>query len=108
MPTHVQRVEKFASRSRAYICISRNVWTSTSTSVNPKQHIMPDQNTYDTTPSVIKQELLFQEIERLLKDFKCNRAVIDFDSAFINAELRYGSMHRLRVSDSDRVNQMNS
>ena len=56
---------------------------------------MPDQirmHTDDSTPSVVKQELLFKEIESLSKDLKCHRAVIDFDSAFVNAELRYAQI----------------
>ena len=57
-----------------------------------------DQNTDDSTPSVVKQELLFKDIESLSKDFKFHRAVIDFDSAFINAELRYAQIEGNRMN----------
>ena len=34
-----------------------------------------------------KQELLYPEIERISKSFKCHRCVLDFDLGFVNSVL---------------------
>lgn len=35
-----------------------------------------------------QQPLLYNEIERLMKDFKVHRCALDFDRGFVNAELK--------------------
>ena len=35
-----------------------------------------------------KQQVLYSEIERLMKDFKVHRCALDFDRGFVNAELK--------------------
>ena len=86
-----ERIEKFASRARAYICTYHHL-DQQQRKIQAALDAGSDQNTDDSTPSVVKQELLFKEIESLSKDLKCHRAVIDFDSAFVNAELRYAQI----------------
>jgi hypothetical protein len=86
-----ERIERFASRARAYIC-TYHYLDQKQRKIQAALDAGSDQNTDDTTPFAVKQELLLVEIESLSKDFKCHRAVIDFDSAFINAELRYAKV----------------
>ena len=63
-----ERVQKLAARARAYICT----------------YFYLDQRSVDIpdgSPLSQKQELLFAEIERLMKDFKVHRCALDFDRA---------------------------
>jgi hypothetical protein len=86
-----ERVEKFALRAWAYICTYHHL-DQQQRKIQLALDVGSDQNTDNSTPSVVKQELLFKEIESLSKDLKCHRAVIDFNSTFINAELRYAQI----------------
>ena len=84
-----ERIEKFASRARAYICTyhyleqqqQQSVAAAVAATASSLTHVTP-------IPTHIKQELLFSEIERLKKDLKCHRCVLDFDSRFVHSELR--------------------
>jgi hypothetical protein len=84
-----ERIEKFASRARAYICTyhyleqqqQQSVAAAVAATACSLTHVTP-------IPTHIKQELLFSEIERLKKDLKCHRCVLDFDSRFVHSELR--------------------
>ena len=88
-----QKIEKFASRARAYIC------SSTHHHLNQEQKKQAaeagaDQNSVSNTRSTIpvagipppKQELLYSEIEWLMKAFKGHRCALDFDRGFVNSE----------------------
>ena len=44
-----------------------------------------DDNTFYTAH---KQQLLFKEIERLMKKFRTHRCALDFDQGFVKAELK--------------------
>ena len=46
-------------------------------------------NNEDGSSSIVakKQQLLYSEIERLMKNFKVHRCALDFDRGFVNAEL---------------------
>jgi hypothetical protein len=92
-PVHVltkERVEKFASRARAYICTYHHLeqqhqLAAPATASTDKE----DQNSSAAAPSVSpKQELLYTEIERLMKAFKGHRCTRDFDRGFVDSELR--------------------
>ena len=77
------RIEKFASRARAYICTYHHLQQqSASTPCST--------NTDEPVPIVAKQELLYNEIERLMKAFKGHRCALDFDRGFVNSELKKG------------------
>ena len=82
-----ERVSKFAARARACICTyyhfsrdEENVLESDSFDVR------------SSTPRAInkseKQQLLYREIERLMKKFKTHRCALDFDQTFEKAELK--------------------
>jgi hypothetical protein len=92
-----QRIEKFASRARAYICTYHHL--------NQEQkkraaEAGADQNSVSNTGSTTpvagipppKQELLYSEIERLMKAFKGHRCALDFDRGFVHSELRNAKM----------------
>ena len=73
------RIEKFASRARAYIC--------TYYYLEQRSALVPG-NTVGHLACVVKQELLCREIERLTKAFKGHRCALDFDHGFVNSELK--------------------
>jgi hypothetical protein len=67
------RIEKFALRARAYICTYHHLEqqvqsgpTAAATGIDPIA-VLP------------KQELLYTDIERLMKAFKGHRCALDFD-----------------------------
>ncbi|KAI2503816.1 hypothetical protein MHU86_10621 [Fragilaria crotonensis] len=76
------RIEKFAARARAYICtyhyLDQKLEEANSAAAG----------THATMPSHMKQELLYNEIERLMKAFKGHRCALDFDRGFVNSQLR--------------------
>ncbi len=80
------RVEKFASRARAYICTYHHLEQS---------RAAPAAATVVVPPVVVlpKQELLYTEIERLMKAFKGHRCALDFDRGFVNLELKKEEAH---------------
>ena len=71
------RIDKFSARARAYIC----------TYYNYLDKIKSAAADVDALPG-IKEELMYKEIERLVKAFKGHRCALDFDRGFINSQLR--------------------
>ena len=74
------RIEKFAARARAYICT---------------YHHLDQQQQIDTddvvaapadTSAPKKQELLYNEVQRLMKAFKGHRCALDFDCGLVNSQ----------------------
>jgi hypothetical protein len=89
-----QRIEKFASRARAYICTYHHLEQQHQHASAP---VIEDPNSSPTASSLssvapipphTKQELLYSEIERLMKAFKGHRCALDFDRGFIHSELK--------------------
>jgi hypothetical protein len=74
----IERVRKFAARARAYICT---------------YYCLAPRLADDDGSGMVaeKQQLLFTEIERLMKDFKVHRCALDFDRGFVNGELKQRS-----------------
>ena len=80
------RIEKFAARARAYICTYHHL----------EQQKHAGGAGPDNTDDVLEnngdppkqQELLYSEIERLMKAFKGHRCALDFDRGFVHAELK--------------------
>ncbi|KAI2509788.1 hypothetical protein MHU86_4641 [Fragilaria crotonensis] len=84
-----ERIEKFASRARAYICTYHHLQQEhqkLATAAVANQ----DLNAVAQTMSAVvpNQQLLFPQIERLKKALKTHRCVLDFDSGFVHSELR--------------------
>jgi hypothetical protein len=79
-----ERICKFAARARAYICTYYCIAENTAAGASG------GSNTSNTSNSMVteKQQLLYSEIERLMKDFKVHRCALDFDRGFVNAELK--------------------
>ncbi|KAI2491822.1 hypothetical protein MHU86_22728 [Fragilaria crotonensis] len=78
-----ERVSKFAARARAYIC--------TYYLLSHREEEDPNAADERHVPSIHishKQQLLYKEIERLMKQFKTHRCALDFDQGFVKAELR--------------------
>ena len=90
------RIEKFASRARAYICTYhhplqvQSAPAVASTGVDPIA-VLP------------KQELLYTKIERLMKAFKGHRCALDFDRGFVNSELKEEATRETNQDDDDEV-----
>ncbi len=89
-----QRIEKFASRARAYICTSyHHLYQEQKRAAAEHEDSNSASNANSTfpvagIPSHIQQDLLYSEIERLSKAFKGHRCAIDFDSGFVQSDLR--------------------
>ncbi len=76
-------VEKFSARARAYICTYHHH------DLQELQRHGSDTTLENTTPNARpKQELLYNDIERLRKAFKSHRCALDFDSGFVNSTLK--------------------
>jgi hypothetical protein len=77
-----ERICKFAARARAYIC--------TSYFLAAKDDARRDDEESNDAPLIVgkPQQLLYTEIERLMKDFKAHRCALDFDRGFVSAELK--------------------
>ena len=75
------RIEKFAARARAYICTYYHL--------DQQQQIHTDDVAAAPSDACCpkKQELLYNEIERLMKAFKGHICALDFDSGFVNLQL---------------------
>ncbi len=92
------RIEKFASRARAYICTYYHL---------DQKHQLEELHfaqSIDTTSchppiQITKQELLYNEIEKLSKALKGHRCALDFDSGFINSQLKEATT--IDVSNED-------
>jgi hypothetical protein len=63
---------KFAARARAYICTYYCL-------ENADQQVVNEEK---------KQVFSFDEIQKLMKDFKAHRCALDFDRGFVTAELK--------------------
>ena len=76
-----KRVCKLSARARAYICtyyqLAKTTEAGASGGSNSTNSLVTEQ-----------QPLLYNEIERLMKDFKVHRCALDFDRGFVNAELK--------------------
>ena len=75
------RIEKFASRACAYICTYHHLEQVQSAPAVASTGV-------DPIAVLPKQELLYTEIERLMKAIKCHRCALDFDRGFVNLELK--------------------
>ena len=83
------RVEKFASRARAYICTYHHLEQKSQQNKAADAIAVDENSTSDAAPAgALKQELLYSEIERLMKAFKGHRCALDFDRGFVNSELK--------------------
>ena len=80
------RIQKFAARARAYICTYHHLDQTTRIEEHDSDAASPDTSATPTHHP--KPELLFTEIERLMKAFKGHRCVLDFDRGFVNSELK--------------------
>jgi hypothetical protein len=80
-----ERIEKFASRARAYSCTYHH-------NVEQQKQQAAILAATDENSAVMsapkRQELLYTEIERLSKAFKGHRCALDFDRGFVNSELK--------------------
>ena len=78
---HKTRICKLSARARAYICTYYQLAKTTEAGASGGS---------DTNNSLVteQQPLLYNEIERLMKDFKVHRCALDFDRGFVNAELK--------------------
>ena len=76
-----ERIRKFAARARAYIC---TYYCLANTSAAGASGGSNTSNSMVTE----KQQLLYNEIERLMKEFKVHRCALDFDRGFVHAELK--------------------
>ena len=86
-----ERIRKFASRARAYICtyyyLSQVEGGNNRTDNRNNSHgDAPPGDVACCVPE--KQQLLFKEIEKLMKHFRTHRCALDFDTRFVLAALR--------------------
>jgi hypothetical protein len=58
-----ERIEKFASRARAYICTYQHHLDQQQRKIQAALDAGSDQNTDNSTPSVVKQEFLFKGLK---------------------------------------------
>jgi hypothetical protein len=87
------RIRRFAARARAYICTYYYLGKKTAAGASGGTN----NSLVTEEPQLVtkEQQLLFSEIERLMKDFKVHRCALDFDRGFVNAELK-------RAADNQR------
>jgi hypothetical protein len=99
------RIEMFASRAHAYIC-TYIISKRTRTSKNKKKRLsavvadiveepttaLPDGH---AVPNPKHQELLYTEMEGLMKAFKGHRCALDFDRGFVHSKL----MKAIEIND---------
>ncbi len=82
-----ERIRKFSARARAYICTYYHL----SRDHNAAIYINPIPGGDPAVPAIVnvaeKQQLLYKEIERLMKKFKTHRCALDFDNGFVKADL---------------------
>jgi len=75
------RIQKFAGRARAYICTYYHL-------EQMRRQRNVNLNSEEDRRAPKNQELLFSEIERLMKAFRGHRCALDFDRGFVNAQLK--------------------
>ena len=78
------RIRKFSARARAYISTYYHL-SSRDCDVASIPGGDPDVRTLGNDAE--KQQLLYKEIEQLMKKFKTHRCALDFDSGFVKADL---------------------
>jgi hypothetical protein len=90
-----KRIEKFASRARAYICTYHHLYQEQQKQAAAQHKDSNSASNADSPLSRIsshkKQELLvisYSDIERVSKAFKGHRCVLDFDNGFVHSEFR--------------------
>ena len=104
------RIEKFASRARAYICTYhylehlRQQAAAAAVNEDPNSSATTtDRTPVAPIPTHIKQELLFSDIDTVKKDFKSHSCVLDFGNGFVHSEFR----NAMRVEGDSHDNRMN-
>ena len=75
----------FSARARAYICTY--YWLAKKQQEQQQQTVVDAEEDNNCTSSY-HQQLLFSEIQRLMKEFKTHRCALDFDKGFINVILK--------------------
>jgi hypothetical protein len=84
-----ERIEKFASRARAYICtyhhLEQQQQHEAAAAAATAAGVAPPATLAVPKP---KEELLYSEIERLMKAFKGHRCALDFDRGFVHSVLK--------------------
>ena len=81
-----KRVCWFSARARAYICTY--YWLAKKQQEQQQQQTVVDAEEDNNCTSSYHQQLLFSEIQRLMKEFKTHRCALDFDKGFINVILK--------------------
>ena len=76
------RIEKFAARARAYICTYHHL------EQQKQRAVSQNSNDCEAAQQPKQEELLYSEIERLMKAFKGHRCALDFDWGFVHSELK--------------------
>ena len=74
------RIAKFAARAQSYICTYYHLEQLR------RQNANPNSDDREATPK--DQELLYSEIERLMKAFRGHRCALDFDRGFVHSVLK--------------------
>ena len=80
-----ERIEKYASREQAYICMYHHLQQAMEAAIACK---LQDLNAPPRTTPPMQRQLLYTEIERLMRAFKGHRCALDFDRGFVNSQLR--------------------
>jgi hypothetical protein len=76
-----ERIRIFAARARAYIC------TYYYLEHDERRASVDSEESIGFTPAG-KQQLLYKNIEKIMKQFKTHRCALDFDTGFVLAELK--------------------
>ena len=77
-----ERIEKFVSRARAYICTYHYLHQmQLAKAANRDPNLSP-------TDQIVYEQLLLDEIQRIMKAFKGHRCALDFDRGFVNSVLK--------------------
>jgi hypothetical protein len=95
-----KRIEKFASRARAYKCTHHHLQQEhQKLQETAAANEDPNAVVAQTAPTFIpRQQILYSEIERLKKGLKSHRCAPDFDSGFVqHTELRNAKVEEFDV-----------
>jgi hypothetical protein len=89
------RVRKFSARARAYICTYFQLAQQKQAQQREEDILRADSANFNLNAAQEapgdpreSQQVLFKEIERLMKAFKTHRCALDFDRGFINGFLK--------------------